>query len=119
MYRHILAAIAWVFVLTACGAGRVQLREHDAGRTIDLRQGDRLEVALPGNPTTGYMWERAGGDDAVLRLAGEPAFQPDSGALGSGGVVTLVFEASNAGQTTLTLVYRRAFEPNVPPLKTF
>jgi inhibitor of cysteine peptidase len=115
----LLGAVAGLLILAACGASRVQLHEQDAGRTIELRRGDQLEVVLPGNPTAGYGWEWVDGDNAVLKSAGEPAFQPDARALGSGGVVTVPFEASGAGQTTLTLVYRRAFEPNVPPLKTF
>jgi inhibitor of cysteine peptidase len=119
MPRHVVVALAGALILAACGAGSMQLHEQDAGRTIPMRQSDRLEVALLGNPTTGYTWEQAGGDDAVLRSAGEPAFQPASSAVGSGGVITFVFVASNPGQTTLTLVYHRAFEPNVPPLKTF
>jgi predicted secreted protein len=29
------------------------------------------------------------------------------------------FAAAASGQTTLTLLYHRSFEPDVPPLKTF
>jgi predicted secreted protein len=32
------------------------LTEADAGRTIELRTGDRLSISLGGNPTTGYSW---------------------------------------------------------------
>jgi inhibitor of cysteine peptidase len=115
----LLGTAAGILILAACGASRVQLREQDTGRTIELRRGDRLEVVLAGNPTTGYAWEQVGDDNAVLKPAGDPTFQPDSRAVGSGGVVTVPFEASGVGRTTLTLVYHRAFEPNVPPLKTF
>lgn len=108
--------------LAACGllgTQAVRLREQDAGRTIELRQGDRLDIVLGGNPTTGYQWEQTAGAPAILRPAGAPTFTPDSQAVGAGGSVTLPFEAAGAGETTLTLIYHRSFEPAVPPLQTF
>jgi inhibitor of cysteine peptidase len=96
-----------------------RLSEGDAGRTVELHAGDKLEVSLKGNPTTGYQWEMAVVDAAVLKLVGEPEFNPDSSALGAGGKVTLRFEAVAAGQTILQLIYHRSFEKNVPPIKTF
>ena len=95
-----------------------RLSEQDAGRTVELHAGDKLEVSLKGNPTTGYQWETAAVDAAILKLVGEPEFNPDSGALGAGGKVTLRLIAVAAGQTTLQLIYHRPFE-NVPPIKTF
>jgi inhibitor of cysteine peptidase len=96
-----------------------RLSEEDAGRTVELQAGDKLEVSLKGNPTTGYQWEMAVVDAAILKLVGEPEFNPHSSALGAGGKVTLRFEAVAAGQTTLQLIYHRSFEKNVPPLRTF
>jgi predicted secreted protein len=59
------------------------------------------------------------GDPAILRPVGEPAFTPDTGALGSSGKVQVTYEAMARGQTALQLGYRRPFEPNVPPRATF
>jgi len=39
--------------------------------------------------------------------------------MGSGGKVTLQFEAAGTGQTPLKLVYHRPFETGIAPLKTF
>ena len=97
---------------------RTRLSEQDGGKTVELHAGDKLEVSLKGNPTTGYQWEMAAVDAAILKLVGEPEFNPDSGALGAGGKVTLRLIAVAAGQTTLQLIYHRPFE-NVPPIKTF
>jgi inhibitor of cysteine peptidase len=96
-----------------------RLSEQDSGKTVELHAGDKLEVSLKGNPTTGYQWEMAAVDAAILKLVGEPEFNPDSSALGAGGKVTFRFEAVAAGQTTLQLIYHRSFEKNVPPIKTF
>ena len=96
-----------------------RLSEQDSGKTVELHAGDKLEVSLKGNPTTGYQWEMAAVDAAILKLVGEPEFNPDSGALGAGGKVTLRLIAVAVGQTTLQLIYHRSFEKNVPPIKTF
>ena len=96
-----------------------RLSEQDRGKTVELHAGDKLEVSLKGNPTTGYQWEMAVVDAAILKLVGEPEFSPDSGALGAGGKVTLRLQAVAAGQTTLQLIYHRPFEKNTPPTKAF
>jgi inhibitor of cysteine peptidase len=99
--------------------GPLSVSEQDMGCLARLASGDRLEVTLQGNPTTGYTWEVAAGDPAVLAVVGEPEFVADSGALGSGGQVVTRFAAVGAGQTTLRMIYHRPFEPGVAPLKTF
>ena len=112
-------------LLTACGApptpaASIQsLTEADAGRSIELRVGDQLEVTLPGNPTTGFQWEVGSVDTSVIKPSGEPEFKSSSSALGSGGQFTLRFEAVAPGQTTLKLIYHRPFEKDTPPAQTF
>jgi inhibitor of cysteine peptidase len=96
-----------------------RLAEGDTGRSIELRVGDTLEVSLPGNPTTGFEWEVAKMDPAILRSRGEPEFVPSSSALGSGGIQTIRFETVGTGQMKLTLIYHRPFEKDTPPARTF
>ncbi len=112
----IFAAIA------ACGAqgsDSVTLTQKDAGTTVHVKQGTNVNIALEGNPTTGYNWEVAPGGSGVLEQQGEPTFKPENSALGSGGMVTLQFKASQAGTINLKLIYHRTSEPNVAPLHTF
>jgi inhibitor of cysteine peptidase len=97
----------------------VAVSEPDAGSTVRLNAGDRLQVELEGNPSTGYTWEVTARDTAVLTLVGDQEFVPDSGALGSGGRVVTRFEATGAGQSALQMIYHRSFETNAAPLKTF
>ena len=125
MLRLILIGIT--SLLYACAAetsqeqskSTIQLTEADAGRLVELRVGDILEVILPGNPTTGFQWEVSEINSAILEPIGEPKFEPSSNAVGSGGNVTLRFEAVGAGQTELKLIHHRPFEENVPPIQTF
>ena len=125
MLRLILIAIT--SLLYACAAetsqeqskSTIQLTEADAGRLVELRVGDILEVTLPGNPTTGFQWEVSEINSAILEPIGEPKFEPSSNAVGSGGNVTLRFETVGTGQTELKLIHHRPFEENVPPIQTF
>ncbi len=97
----------------------VQLREEDLGRTVEIGVGDILEVALRGNPATGYIWDVASPDKGILKQVGETEFKPDRKARGSNGNIILRFEAAEAGKTSLKLIYHRPFEKNRPPIKTF
>jgi len=114
-----------VSLLCACGAeasseqSARQLTESDSGRLIELHVGDKLEITLTANPTTGFQWEVGAVDTTTLRPIGEPKFEPSNNAVGSGGKVTLGFEALAIGQTELKLIYHRPFEKDVPPVQTF
>ncbi len=120
-----LIIIMIVSLLSACGTSASpekstrQITEADAGRQVELRVGDMLELTLPANPTTGYQWETSDLDSAIIRPVGDQTFEPSSNAVGSGGLVTLRFEAVGVGQTELKLILHRPFEKDVPPTQTF
>ncbi len=125
-YVILFGGTAVVFgLLTACSASPTpaapiqSLTEADAGRSIELRAGDTLEVTLPGNASTGFQWEVKSVDASILKPSGEPAFKSSSNALGSSGQFTLRFEAVAPGQTKLQLIYHRPFETDTPPAQTF
>lgn len=121
-------ALAWLaalaLLLSACGGAAsekvVTVTEANQDGVIKLAKGETLEVRLPGNPTTGYTWEVAQIDRAVLDPLGEPEFiQDDGGGLGAGGKIVLRFKASQAGECFLRLDYRRAWEVGVAPEQVF
>jgi inhibitor of cysteine peptidase len=111
-----------LFLLLAACAGRgeetdtvsapqdvVRVAKENSGKTVALRAGGRLEVALEANATTGYSWQREGGDTAVLapdssRYQAEKA---EPGVAGAGGKEILAFRAARPGRTRLVLVYRQ------------
>jgi inhibitor of cysteine peptidase len=111
-----------LIVTTGCSPQQQEVKASidDAGREMQLKKGQTLVVTLEGNPTTGYSWEvEEPLDEQVLRQVGEAEFKAESEALGAGGVQILRFEAVNAGQITLTLVYHRPWEKDVEPLETY
>ncbi len=97
----------------------LQLEEEDFGQTVDIHVGEFFELVLGGNPTTGYNWTVVSVDDGILRQVGETKFQPKTNARGSGGLMTMRFEAVGSGKTCLKLIYHRSFEKTKPPIKTF
>lgn len=89
----------------------------DSGASITLAPGESFTVSLTGNPTTGYSWEVAELDAAVLET-GEPVYEVGSDLMGAGGTYTWTFTAVAAGEAQLELVYHRAWE-QAEPLETF
>lgn len=119
VYNH-HGSPAWMDLkLVEYRSPQVRLTVADAGKTIELEQGGALTIALAANPTTGYTWEVAAGDEHIIRLEGEPDYQAESAAIGAGGVMTLHFRTGNPGQTILKLVYHRPWEKDQPPAETF
>jgi inhibitor of cysteine peptidase len=118
----LLTLLAALTLVTACSQQQqeIQATIDDAGREMQLKKGQTLVVTLEGNPTTGYSWEVAEPlDEQVLRQAGEAEFKAESDLVGAGGVQILRFEAVNAGQITLKLVYHRPWEKDVEPLEAY
>ena len=98
----------------------VVLTERDSGTDIDLTANTLLIVKLNSNPSTGYSWTVTG-DPSPLKLQ-KTSFRKStnkSGAVGASGTATFQLSASCSGIATLTLVYRRSWEYNMPPMKTF
>jgi inhibitor of cysteine peptidase len=103
-------------------AQEVTLGAEDHGSRGELSAKQMLVVRLASNPTTGYSWEVAEIDEAVLAQVGEAEFVVDDlrdpPPLGAGGTETFRFAVQGGGRTQLTLVYHRPWE-EVEPLETF
>ena len=110
----VIGAVSGCTAQTALAIGA-----KDNGNQVTLENGQVLTVKLEGNPTTGYTWEMLEPEGAILRQVGEPEFNADSELLGSPGTLTLRFEAVEAGQMELRLVYHRPWETGVEALETF
>jgi inhibitor of cysteine peptidase len=96
----------------------MKLSENDSGRTVEILIDDELEVTLPANPTTGYVWEVSSLDSTVLRVDKSDFFAGDK-AIGSGGLEVIKFQVIAVGKSIVRLIFHRPFEKNMPPLKTF
>lgn len=116
-----LAAAAWLAAVIL-GGGNPQvttLGDRDNGHIVTVVPGGRIEISLPGNPTTGYTWESTVANPKVVAQMDPGDYVPSGGALGAGGTYTFTYRALGPGRTDLTLNYRRTWETAVAPLKTF
>ena len=85
---------------------------------VTVRAGRTFTISLEGNPTTGYRWEVVEYDEGLLKLTGED-YTSSSDRIGAGGIQEFTFTASKPGTTEVKLVYRRPWEKDVEPLRTF
>jgi inhibitor of cysteine peptidase len=92
----------------------VTLDEMDDGTPVDLRGDQTLVIDLEGNLSTGYQWQVAAVDDAILKQVGQFEFKQYADVAGSAGRQILRFRAVGEGQTDLTLAYRRPWEDAAP-----
>jgi uncharacterized repeat protein (TIGR01451 family) len=92
----------------------VTLDEAADDTPVDLRGDQTLVIDLEGNLSTGYLWQVAAVDDAILKQVGQFEFKQYSDVVGSAGRQILRFRAVGAGQTDLALVYRRPWEDAAP-----
>lgn len=109
----------FIFLAAGCGespADSVTATPAQNGQSVALVTGKMLIVELPGNPTTGYEWTVVQNDASLLQPE-EPAYEPDSSAIGSGGLYTFKFRALKAATALLRLTYRRSWEPDA--IETF
>jgi len=118
--RIVIALLALALLAAGCSASKtVEIGQDDNGTRIELKAGQELVVTLESNPTTGYSWDVDELSEAVLKSTGEPEFKSSSNRVGAGGTQTMRFEAIEAGEGTLTLIYHRPWEKDVDPIHTF
>jgi inhibitor of cysteine peptidase len=129
MSRKILITVIAVILLLAAlsasvyfvtGASRtVVVSEADAGKTITLDAGQRLEVRLPGNQTTGFSWIPGDVDSAILAAQGEAEYAASSDLLGASGTFIFRYEAAGEGTQELSYAYLKPWESDVAPEQVF
>jgi inhibitor of cysteine peptidase len=90
------------------------LTQADAGKAVELKEGDVISVRLEENPTTGYRWAVDELDEQVLELQSSDFVGAQGGGAGAAGERRLTFRAKRAGTTALRLQYRREWEKENP-----
>ena len=92
----------------------------DSGGVATLIPEQPLVIRLQTNPSTGYGWTYTVTGDEVLRLDTVTGEAPaPNGMVGVPGDQVWSFHAQGSGRAVLTYVYKRAWEKNEPPAKTF
>lgn len=96
----------------------MQYDEHSDGSEVKVALNEEFEVALPETRTAGYHWVNAGNGEPILKILSETT-KPNTGAAGGTGRHVWHFRAVSEGETMLKLEYRRAWEKDAEPARTF
>jgi inhibitor of cysteine peptidase len=115
---------------TATPPGELHLAAADDGTTVRLTRGGTLTITLESNPSTGFSWYLAALAGPELELVGEPAYVPPVSTtplVGAAGTQVFSLRATGIGMppagtpaiVQVALDYKRGFEPDTPPEKTF
>jgi inhibitor of cysteine peptidase len=83
----------------------------DSGRAVNESLGDGFNVRLGENPTTGYTWNMTVSRGLQLIQDEWMPSNPSGQVVGSGGVHSFSFKATNSGAATLHGEYRRGWIP--------
>ena len=94
--------------------------DSNAGKAV-LAQTGILAVTLVSNPSTGYTWSVVSVDNSILVQQGDPVFAQtnQNNVVGSWGTETFRFKGMALGKTQLVLGYRRAWQKDEVPIRTF
>ena len=105
-------------LLIGCGSEEIKVY-NDPSETISVGVGKNFIIALESNPTTGYSWREAF-DSSLLELVESKYEQTPTATLivGAGGTQSFEFKALKKGETEVTLVYKRPWEPDSPDQMT-
>ncbi len=116
----ICATMIAVISIPAVAAQVVTVTEAQNGKTVVIGKNASLVVSLASNPSTGYGWQVAKNDAAILKLDGLPMFHPAAHEMpGAPSHQSFRFVAISIGSDIIDLEYRRPWEKGVPPAKTF
>jgi inhibitor of cysteine peptidase len=108
-----------LILFSGCGGrGEMKISAEDNGGQVTFEVGQTLVLTLASNPTTGYEWEVAEIDEAILKESYHEYKADWPVLIGSGGKDIWHFRAEAEGRTTLTLNYRRSWE-EAEPIQTF
>ena len=124
MSAKALLLLSCITLAVAAGESPMKITSESNGKTIEVAVGSRFDLTLPENITIGYSWAVKGELSKLVQLVGEPEHKENKGApgskrLGSGGMVTFHFKAVGKGKAEITFVYRRPWEKDRPPAKSF
>jgi len=98
----------------------ILLSTNHNGKTAMAAVGKAIELRLPGDRSTGFVWELGKVAGSAVQATGKPEFVPGANILGKqGGVFVFRFKAVQPGRSTIKAAYLRPGDKNARPLHTF
>lgn len=109
----VVLVITLLIILLCSCKSIAELTFDDKGKSFELEKGDRINIKLESNPTTGYSWILGGETDTSVVSLFDSKFvqtEKEEELVGAGGYEIFTFKAENSGQTEITLTYQRPWE---------
>ena len=102
-------------------SGEVVLTEADRGRTLTVKKGSRVELRLPENASTGYVWQFQSFDAQALEFLGQQSFVPADAPemAGKPGLKVFTARAKAPGEARLALAKYRPWEGEASAVERF
>jgi putative lipoprotein len=109
-----------LLIFAKTGSKELAVDLASSGKQVTLAAGDILTVTLESNITTGYSWNENAtiGDKTVMQQTVHKYQSPATPIPGAGGKEVWIIKALKAGNSTISMEYRRSFEPGAAPAKT-
>lgn len=102
-------------------SGEVVLTEADRGRALTVKTGSRIELRLPENPSTGYVWQFQSFDTRLFTFQGQqnlvPADTPEMA--GKPGLKVFSLRAEAPGEARFALAKYRPWEGEAAAAERF
>jgi predicted secreted protein len=101
----------------------ITVGETENNGQVEVALGEVLIIKLEAIPGTGYSWQMVKHEVGLLKLMGEPIFEPifneKEKRIGAPAYQTFRFSAQSAGTELIEMHYIRIWEKEVSPLKKF
>lgn len=119
--KLLLIAVLCINIVIARAQQFVETYLGNNNQTISLSDQQILDVKLPSQPSTGYVWmvKENGTLSTLTELSQSFESSTPDNAIGAAGTTTIKYIPNSAGVTNLELVYVRPFEANSEALNTY
>ena len=118
-----IISIILILTFTACSiSNKTAFTQKDNNASVNFKTGERFQVRLESNQTTGYGWKLSEKTDIGIITTISSTYETssnDKDIAGAGGFETFTFQAVKPGQTKLILEYVRSWEEEVEPVETY
>lgn len=98
----------------------INISKKDDGKLINIFTGDKLQIEIESNPTTGYMWymDKKEALEEIFIIE-ENFITANQDLVGSPGVQQWIMQAKKADSTVVVLSYMRPWETNDEAIDIF
>lgn len=117
MYKKYIWLLLFVFTLTGCSLVTTtqlpQITIDDMNKNFDFEEGDRFQVILPANHTTGYQWEIDEFSEDNLELISNNyklSDKYDEDIVGAGGEEVFVFRVIKVSRSRIRMNYLKTWD---------